>query len=95
VLLGYTSRLGGRRSHTPTGRGEKTEPEAGPIFSLHFDPEDGGKMLLGNVGVHLQDFTVAQPRRPQYETLYILKTIITVLVYVTTLYLGLEVCSVI
>jgi hypothetical protein len=41
----------------------KTEPGYRPIFSLHLDPEDGGRMSLRTVGVHLQDFMV-----PQYET---------------------------
>jgi hypothetical protein len=29
------------------------------------NPEDGGSLFLQNVGIHLQDYTVCQPRRPQ------------------------------
>jgi hypothetical protein len=35
------------------------------IFSGHFNPEDGGSMLLRNVCYCLQYCTVSQPRRPQ------------------------------
>jgi hypothetical protein len=34
---------------------------------IHVHPEDGGSMLLRNVGTHPQGYTTSQERRPQYE----------------------------
>jgi hypothetical protein len=35
---------------------------------MHFNPEDGGSMILRNIGIHLHDYTVSQPIIPQYDT---------------------------
>ena len=32
-----------------------------------FDPEDGGKFFLRNVGIHLHDNTVSRPRQIQSD----------------------------
>jgi hypothetical protein len=36
-------------------------------YKRHFHPEDGGSMYLQDIGSHLQDYMVSQPRRLQYE----------------------------
>jgi len=35
------------------------------LFSLH--PEDGGNMVIRNVGILLHHYTTSQPRRPRLE----------------------------
>jgi hypothetical protein len=37
-------------------------------FPVYAVPDDTGSMLLLNVGTHLPDYTVSQPRRAQYES---------------------------
>ena len=34
---------------------------------FHFDSKDGGSMLLRNVIIPLQDYMIAQLRRPKFE----------------------------
>jgi hypothetical protein len=34
------------------------------FIGTYFSPEDGGSMLLRNVGIYLQIYKVLQPRRP-------------------------------
>jgi hypothetical protein len=37
----------------------------GGTYRLHFQgPKDGEYMFLRNIGIHLQDDTVSQPRKP-------------------------------
>jgi hypothetical protein len=45
----------------------------------HFNPGDGGSMLLLNTGIHPQNYKVAQPSRPQSQYWYsqLLKTIVS------------------
>jgi hypothetical protein len=37
--------------------------------STNFYPENGNTIFLRNIGIHLRDLTVPQPRRPQFENL--------------------------
>jgi hypothetical protein len=39
------------------------------VWLYRQDPERGGSIILRNVNIHPQDYTVSQPRRPQSEQL--------------------------